>query len=379
MKKYQNEPKWIWESQNFPNFTYENINLDALNYKFGQLKMVENFINKNSSDELRLELLLDEALATCAIEGEILQRSSVHSSINKILKLGFEDDYSYTVQSDNLIQILLDAKTNLKPLTKDRLFSWHKALFEVGRSGLKEITIGEYRKDKENMQIVSGSWEKEKVHYIAPPSQDMENLMEKFLIWLNNSESQNNIYKAIIAHLYFVLIHPFDDGNGRIARAITDYVLAQSNLANANFYSISTTIYKNRKEYYEILDIVCKQTNQDITLWVEWFVKLLENSLDETLSKVEMIQIKTKFWDKHINTRLNDRQKKVILKMLSFLPKKFEGGMRVNKYMSLTKSKIKFENRSLNYINLFNETISKHALLAQRNPQLAVPYELACR
>ncbi len=339
MKTYQNEPKWIWESQNFPNFTYEHINLDILNYKFGQLKMVENFINKNSSDELRLELLLDEALATCAIEGEMLQRSSVHSSINKILKLGLEDDYSYTVQSDNLIQILLDAKTNLKPLTKDRLFSWHKALFEVGSSGLREIRIGEYRKDKEDMQIVSGSWEKEKVHYIAPPSQDMENLMEKFLIWLNNSEPQNNIYKAIIAHLYFVLIHPFDDGNGRIARAITDYVLAQSNLANANFYSISTTIYKNRKEYYEILDIVCKQTNQDITLWIEWFVKLLENSLDETLSKVEMIQIKTKFWDKHINTRLNDRQKKVILKMLSFLPQKFEGGMRVNKYMSLTKSK----------------------------------------
>jgi Fic family protein len=339
MKTYQNEPKWIWESQNFPNFTYQHINLDALNYKFGQLKMVENFINKNSSDELLLELLLDEALSTCAIEGEILQRSSVHSSINKILKLGLEDDYSYTVQSDNLIQILLDAKTNLKPLTKDRLFSWHKALFEVRSSGLREITIGEYRKDKEAMQIVSGSWEKEKVHYIAPPSQDMENLMEKFLIWLNNSESQNNIYKAIIAHLYFVLIHPFDDGNGRIARAITDYVLAQSNLANANFYSISTTIYKNRKEYYDILDIVCKQTNQDITLWIEWFVKLLENSLDETLSKVETIQIKTKFWDKHLNTKLNYRQKKVILKMLSFLPQKFEGGMKVNKYMSITKSK----------------------------------------
>jgi Fic family protein len=163
--------------------------------------------------------------------------------------------------------------------------------------------------------------------------------MEEFLLWLNNDNSQNTIYKAIIAHLYFVLIHPFDDGNGRIARAITDYILAGSNLANANFYSIATTIYKNRKEYYEVLDKVCKQTDQDITLWIEWFVKLLETSLDETLIKIESIQTKAKFWDRHINTKLNERQKKVILKMLSYLPSKFEGGMRVNKYMSLTKSK----------------------------------------
>lgn len=339
MKIYQEKLKWIWESKEFPNFNYKQTNLDTLNYKFGQLKMVENFININSTNELLLDSLLDEAISTSAIEGEILQRSSVHSSINKILKLGLEDDYSYTVQTDNLIQILIDAKTNLNPLTKERLFSWHKALFESKTSGLKEILIGEYRKDKEDMQIVSGSWEKEKIHYIAPPSKDMDNLMEQFLIWLNNDKSQNIIYKAIIAHLYFVLIHPFDDGNGRIARALTDYMLAQSKLANANFYSISTTIYKNRKEYYEILDIVCKNTNQDITLWIEWFVSLLEKSLDETLIKIESIQIKTKFWDKHINTQLNDRQKKVIQKMLSCLPNKFEGGMRVNKYMSLTKSK----------------------------------------
>lgn len=330
--------KWIWESENFPNFTYENINLDALNYKFGQLKMVENFMNQNDSNELLLEVLLDEAIATSAIEGEILQRSSVRSSINKILKLGLEDDSSYTVQSDNLIEILIDAKTNRAPLIKKRLFSWHKALFPTGSSGLRDITIGAYRSDKEDMKIVSGSWEKEKVHYIAPPSSSMEKLMDDFFLWLHKSEEKNSIHKAIITHLYFVLIHPFDDGNGRIARALTDYVLAQSNLANASFYSISTIIYKNRKEYYEVLDKVCKQTNQDITVWIQWFVHLLENSIDDTLIKVQTVQSKAKFWDKHRDTKLNDRQKKVILKMLSYLPEKFEGGMRVNKYMSLTKS-----------------------------------------
>jgi Fic family protein len=216
--------------------------------------------------------------------------------------------------------------------------SWHKALFPNGNSGLRNIRIGSYREDLEDMRIVSGAWEKETVHYIAPPSYDVDRLMEDFLIWLNQDSSLNAIYKALIGHLYFVLIHPFDDGNGRIARALTDYILAKSKLANANFYSISTTIYKNRKEYYKILDRVCRDKNQDITLWVDWFVKLLEDSIDETLLKVESIQIKAKFWDKHIKTNLNDRQKKVILKMLSYLPNKFDGRMRVKKYMSLTKS-----------------------------------------
>lgn len=334
----ENELKWIWQSSNFPNFIYDNVNLESLTYKFGQLKMVENFMNQSDSNELLLEVLLDEAIATSAIEGEILQRSSVRSSINKLLKLGFEDDYSYTAQSDNLIEILIDAKTNKEPLTKKRLSAWHKALFPTGSSGLRDITIGTYRTNSEDMQIVSGPWEKEKIHFVAPPSKIVETLMDDFLEWLNKRDEQNSIYKAIVAHLYFVLIHPFDDGNGRIARAITDYVLAGSNLANANFYSISTIIYKNRKEYYEVLDNVCKQTNQDITIWMQWFVKLLEISIDETLKKVEVVQTKAKFWDKHRDTQLNDRQKKVILKMLSYLPEKFEGGMRVNKYMSLTKS-----------------------------------------
>jgi Fic family protein len=334
----ENELKWIWQSENFPNFIYGSVNLESLTYKFGQLKMVENFMNQSDSNELLLEVLLDEAIATSAIEGEILQRSSVRSSINKLLKLGLEDDYSYTVQSDNLIEILIDAKSNKEPLTKKRLSAWHKALFPTGSSGLRDITIGAYRNDAQDMQIVSGPWEKEKIHYIAPPSSSIDRLMEDFLKWLNTKDEQNSIYKAIVAHLYFVLIHPFDDGNGRIARAITDYVLAGSNLANAKFYSISTIIYKNRKEYYEVLDNVCKQTNQDITIWMQWFVKLLEISIDETLKKVEVVQTKAKFWDKHRDTQLNDRQKKVIVKMLSYLPEKFEGGMRVNKYMSLTKS-----------------------------------------
>ncbi len=338
MKIYQEENRWIWESENFPNFLYKNINLDTLNYKFGQLNMVEKFMNTQDSNKLLLDALLNEAISTSAIEGEMLQRSSVRSSINKILKLGLENDYSYTRESDALIEILVDAKTNKKLLDKQRILLWHKALFPAGSSGLREINIGSYRTDSEDMQIVSGAWSKEKVHFVAPPSKDVEKLMNDFLLWLNQDDEINSIYKAGIAHLYFVLIHPFDDGNGRIARAITDYVLSQSSLANANFYSISTTIYQKRKEYYEVLDKVCIDSNQDITLWMEWFIKLLETSIDSTLLNIETVQVKAKFWDRHFKTKLNDRQKKVIFKMLSYLPEEFKGGMRVQKYMSITKT-----------------------------------------
>jgi len=338
MKTYHEEKKWIWKGHNFPNFVYENISLDTLHYKFGQLDMVEKFMNEDDTHQLQLEQLLNEALCTSAIEGETLQRSSVRSSINKILKLGLEDDYSYTRESDALIEILVDAKTNKKPLDKHRILQWHKALFPTGSSGLRDINVGCYRTDSEDMQIVSGAWSREKVHYVAPPSSHIEALMDAFLLWLNSDNEIDTIHKAAIAHLYFVLVHPFDDGNGRIARAITDYVLAGSSLANPKFYSISTIIYKKRKEYYDVLDEVCIQANQDISLWMQWFVELLEDSFDSTLAEIKTVQLKAKFWDKHRETKLNERQKKVILKMLSYLPEEFEGGMRSQKYMSITKT-----------------------------------------
>ena len=128
--------------------------------------------------------------------------------------------------------------------------------------------------------------------------------------WLNSDDERPGIYKAVVAHLYFVLIHPFDEGNGRIARAITDYVLAKADLANGNFYSISTAIYQNRKVYYDVLDRVCVQTDQHIDLWVEWFVALLERSVDDTLARVEVIKTKARFWDRHKETKLNPRQKR---------------------------------------------------------------------
>jgi Fic family protein len=338
MKTYQKEKRWIWEGDKFPNFVYENKKLDSLNYKFGQLNMIEKFMSEDVINRLELERFISEAVSTSAIEGEILQRSSVRSSVNKLLKLGLEDDYSYTRESDALIEVLVDAKTNKEPLDDKRIFQWHKALFPRGVSGLRDINVGCYRTDSEDMQIVSGAWNREKVHYIAPPSFDVKELMNDFLFWLNTDDSCSTIYKASLAHLYFVLIHPFDDGNGRLARVITDYILAQDSFANAKFYSISTKIYQKRKEYYQVLDKVCVNTNQDVTQWMDWFIQLLEESIDTTLVEIQSVQVKAKFWDRHRETKLNERQKKVILKMLSYLPAEFEGGMKVQKYISITKT-----------------------------------------
>jgi len=338
MKTYHDAHKWIWECKTFPHFSYTNIPLETLYFKFGQLKMVEHLLNKSTSTELLVDVLENEAVATSAIEGETLQRSSVRSSIHKILRLDIQQEYSGNYQIDNLIEIILDAKTNRAPLDFERLSSWHKALFPTNQSGLRKIVAGEYRTHDDEMRIVSGPWEREKVHYIAPPSSQMNIRMGEFLQWLEDENESNLLIKAAIAHLYFVLIHPFEDGNGRITRAITDYVLAKANLVNATFYSVATAIQYHRKEYYEILDTICQSNTLDITQWIEWFIKILEISIDDTLKKVDVIQLKTKFWDKHFDSNLNERQKKVIFKMLSALPEVFEGGMKVNKYMNINKS-----------------------------------------
>ena len=366
MKTSHYEKKWIWENKNFPNFIYEKQPLEELFYKFGNLNMIDSFINPSNSKEFLSEILINEVVSTSAIEGELLQRSSVRSSINKLLKLDLEDDsYDSTIQSDALVQIILDTKNNDAKLDKKRLCSWHKALFPTGQSGLKEIIVGEYRKDIEDMQIVSGSWEKEKIHYIAPKVKDVPKLMDDFLTWLNEENETNYIYKSIIAHLYFLLIHPFDDGNGRIARAICDYVLAQGKLANADFYSISSSIHTKRKEYYQVLDNACittnLDTNPDISQWIKWNIKLYEESIDSSLEKVNTVKTKANFYSKHQDKKLNDRQKKVIQKMLDSLPLEFEGGMKVKKYMNITKSTRVTANRDLTNLIELN-IMQKHGL-----------------
>lgn len=210
--------------------------------------------------------------------------------------------------------MMLDATKNcFKPLTAERLFDWHAALFPTGRSGMYKITVANWRKDITGpMQVVSGAMGKEKVHYQAPDSGLLEKEMTRFLDWFNSNASIDLVIKAAIAHLWFVTIHPFDDGNGRITRALTDMLLSQSDKSNQRFYSMSAQIRIERKQYYELLEKTQKG-NLDITNWISWFLSCLINALKSTDIVLTKVLFKADFWKKHIDTVINDLIEKGIL------------------------------------------------------------------
>jgi Fic family protein len=334
MKSYH---RWIWEGERWPEFEYSVPDLKEVYYRFGRLKTVETLLGRSVNEALMAQALEDEAVATSIIEGEYLQRSSVRASVQKALKL--EADVTHTtVQTDALVEVLIDAKRSDKPLSLQRLFRWYKALFSTGQSGLREISVGKFRTDIDGpMQIVSGPWEREKIHYIAPPAERIEAQMHHFLLWLNTEQTLDPVIKSAIAHLWFLLIHPFDDGNGRLARAMSDYVLSSSPNVPVKLFSVASEIHRRKKEYYSVLDAVCIRDDMRIDQWMKWYITMLESAIDDAIQKIDAVRYKTLFWERISNITLNERQRKVIAKMLERLPQPFEGGMRTAKYASITK------------------------------------------
>jgi Fic family protein len=336
MKK---QTQWIWQDKNYPNFTYDEkkllpILLD-IKYHQGLLHGVYENINQDDLDKAKLEILTIEAIDTSAIEGEILNRDSLRSSISNKLGIKINTDDKSDERSDGLVDVLLDATINYeKEFTLKRLFSWHNALFPSGYNSIYKINIATFR-GSENMEIVSGPIGKEKVHYIAPPRNILEKEMEVFLKWLNN-DSDISIIKAAIAHLWFVIIHPLDDGNGRITRAITDMLLAKESKQTSKMYSISNAIKEDRKNYYAVLE---KTTtgNTDITLWLEWFLNTILKALQNSKDNLSTVLEKTKFWDMHRETVLSKRQIKVLNKLLDIGVNNFEGGINTRKFAAITK------------------------------------------
>ena len=335
--------RWIWEYESYPNFTYQFEKLEHLLQKIsmeqGYLLALTQTMSKDTILQRQCDALLNETLSTAAIEGEILNRDSVKASIAK--KFGLEEiDYKkINDTTDNLVEILIDANTNYdKALTLERLFGWHNALFPKGYSGLHKINTAMFR-GEETMQIVGGHMGKEVVYYEAPPRKNLDNEMQRFLMWFNTEKP--SLIKACIAHLWFVIIHPFDDGNGRITRAITDLVL--SNIENSKIsrlYSMSSAINDNKKAYYTALEqttgYIKKVDNHlDITLWCEWFLKTLHQALLNTKSKLSHIVFKTQFWDKHRDKPLNARQIKVLNFILDIGIENFKGNLSKKKYVSI--------------------------------------------
>ena len=338
--------KWIWQHQDYPSFKYDKSKLSVIisqiEYNRGILDGVSKLFESDDIVNIEIETLTDEAINTSLIEGEVFKRESVRSSFRKKLDKDFDgryDKYS-TRATDNLVEILIDSNLNKDALNLDRLHGWHNCLFEHTQyDRLSKIEIAKFRSHSD-MEVISGAIGHEKVHYKAVPLEKLDDDMENFLGYCN--ESDENIYiKAAIAHIWFVIIHPYDDGNGRIARAITDYILSQ-NTSTTKFklYSISTAISSDRTGYYKILDNTTNlflNKEFDLTPWILWHLNILNNAMQQALKNIEYLIQKTKFWDIHRKQALNPRQIKVLNKILDMGSENFEGGLSTKKYMALTK------------------------------------------
>ena len=334
--------KYIWQNKSWPGFTWNSDDLLKLlgNVRFNQGSLIAQIrdLGFDIQQTARADVLLEEALKTSAIEGEILDPDAVRSSVGR--QLGLPDAGLKNVQdqkAEGLIQILLDATNNYaRELTSDRLFAWHAALFPTGFSGMVKINVAKWRDDKQGpMQVVSGPVGKKEIHFEAPPAHLLETEMRAFISWVNEKSYMDSIIQAAIAHLWFVTIHPFDDGNGRIARTLTDMMLARDENSPKRFYSLSSQIMAEQDEYYDALNSA--QTGPlDITLWLEWFLECMNRAILSSHSLLERILAKARFWKVFAQTRLNDRQIKVINRLLDLGPGGFTGGLKNKKYKGIT-------------------------------------------
>jgi Fic family protein len=330
--------QWIWQQNNWPVFYYDAsallTEIGTVSWLAGGLEVIYRTLNNEEQVNVQERVLADDAMETSAIEGEVLRRSSVRASIRKKLGLPVEID-DWDANADGLVSMLLDARDkSQQALTEERLLGWHSALFPSGYSGLHKIRVAKYR-GKEDMQIVSGALGRETIHYIAPPQTRLSKEMDQFLHWVNSNNEQEPLLKAGIAHLWFIMIHPFDDGNGRIGRAITDYQLAGNYPAVMQLVSFSKHISIDRKNYYNILETAGKN-GLDITNWLKWFLQTLEAAMRESQWVVERVVMKADFWKQHKDTSFNTRQHKVINRLLD-TGERFEGGMTTRKYVGMTK------------------------------------------
>ena len=285
-------------------------------------------------NEAFLETLTTDILKSTEIEGIILNKAEVRSSVARRLGIDIGGLSPTNRDIEGVVDMMFDATTNFdKPLTRQRLFNWHYALFPTGRSGMYKIIAGNWRDDSTGpMQVVSGAMGKEKVHYQAPPAHIIDEEITAFLNWFNKTDDIDLVLKASVAHLWFVTLHPFEDGNGRIARAIADMLLARSDGIPQRFYSMSSHIQKERKTYYEKLEKTQKG-NLDITEWIYWFLNTLLAAIVNSEETLALVVRKHKFWNTHGTEINNERQKKVLNKLLG----EFTGNLTSSKWAKIAK------------------------------------------
>jgi Fic family protein len=329
---------YIHQLEQWPKFRWDQESvagrLGAVRHLQGHLLGRMEHLGFRLRDEATLQSLTEEVLKSSEIEGEVLDKEQVRSSIARRLGMDIGALASADRHIEGVVEMMIDATQKYSsPLTEERLFAWHSALFPTGRSGMNKITVGGWRKDSAGpMQVLSGPIGHEKVHYEAPGAASLDAEMRAFFRWFNSYDSTDLVLKAGVAHLWFVTIHPFDDGNGRIARAITDLMLARSEKSAQRFYSMSAQIRQERKDYYDFLEATQKG-DLDITPWLDWFLGCLGRAFDGAETILSGVLKKARFWEKHIGVSFNERQRTVLNRLLDG----FEGNLTSTKWAKLAK------------------------------------------
>ncbi len=352
---------YIWEKEDWPRFTWDERSLAKIlanvSREQGRLLGKMEGLGFDLRSEAHLRTLTEDVIKSSEIEGEKLPRERVRSSIARRLGMDAGGLAPVDRNVEGVVEMVLDATSNYnEPLNEMRLFAWHAALFPTGRSGMNFIKVGQWRDDSSGpMQVVSGPFGREKVHYEAPPASRIPDEMAKFLRWFEKPGDTEPLLVSGLAHLWFVTIHPFEDGNGRIARAIADMALARSEKTGQRFYSMSAQIREENKEYYDLLERTQKG-ELDVTGWQDWFLSCLLRAIEGAKDILSVVLIKSHFWDRFAKEPLNERQ----IKMLNMLLDGFEGNLTTSKWAKITKCSQDTAHRDI------LDLIEKHAL--QKDP-----------
>lgn len=325
---------YIYEQQDWPNFYW---NQDAIKNLLIHIRRLQGRLLGGMQalgfpfhEEALLQTFTSDVVKSSEIEGEILDKEAVRSSVARHLGMERAATHPYDRHVEGVVEMVLDATKNFeRSLTKERLFAWHASLFPTGWSGLAKIRVGSWRLGP--VQVVSGKMGKETVHFEGPKASQMEREMELFFAWSNRKTAHDPLVKAALSHLWFITIHPFEDGNGRIGRAIADMMLARSENSSERFYSLSAQIQAERKSYYDILEKTQKG-GLEVTGWIEWFLSCLTRAIENALSTLDTLLHKERYWRSLTKLPLNDRQRKVINLLLGG----FEGKLTTSKWAKIT-------------------------------------------
>ncbi|GHV87480.1 cell division protein Fic [Spirochaetia bacterium] len=325
---------YIHQHENWTDFSWDTEKVSAalvkLRYRQGRLLGKMEGLGFQIGDEAQLSTLSLDVVHSNEIEGENLDMEQVRSSIARHLGLEIAVSAGSTRHVDSVVEMMLDATQNYAlPLTQERLFGWHAGLFPAGFNGIYKIATGKYRTG--HIEVISGSLGNPKVHFEGPDASRIDNEMARFFDWFNGHSQIDPVLKAAVAHLWFVTIHPFEDGNGRIARGLADMQLARGEGSSRRFYSMSSRILTERKRYYQVLETT-QQGDGNITEWLEWFLVCLERAIEDSEITLAGVLSRARFWEAHAQTLLNARQQK----MLNLLLGHFEGKLTSSKWAKIT-------------------------------------------